>query len=231
MAARRDPLAAAIGRRVVGAACRRSLRRDVDLRVEGLEHVPRTGPVLLAARHFHHLYDGCALTVTLARPVQILVALDWTRPGPQRRLLERACGVLGWPTILRVDAPANRPRPDEATRYLRRATRDGIDLLRSGRVLLVFPEGYPNVDPHPTPKADEDAFLPFQPGFVRFAAMAERDGRTRVPIVPTGFAYERGPRWRATLRFGPPCSLAPGMEPAALARVVEARVRDLSRPG
>ena len=32
--------------------------------------------------------------------------------------------------------------------------------------VLMFPEGYPNIDPHPTPKPDLDALLPFQPGFI-----------------------------------------------------------------
>ena len=66
------------------------------------------------------------------------------------------------------------------------ATRECVGLLRGGQVLLVFPEGYPNIDPSFTPKLDDGAFLPFEPGFLRFVALAEQDGITRVPIVPVG---------------------------------------------
>ena len=37
--------------------------RRVDLQVEGLDHIPATGPVMIAARHYHHLYDGPALII------------------------------------------------------------------------------------------------------------------------------------------------------------------------
>jgi 1-acyl-sn-glycerol-3-phosphate acyltransferase len=228
VAAIADPVGA-VGRRVVSGYCRRALRRDVDLHVDGLEHVPPSGPAILAARHVHHLYDGCALVTTIPRPVAIMVALDWVRPGPQRQAMTWACAALGWPTIFRSDSPA-ATEGAERSRLLRRATRDAVALLRAGQLLLVFPEGYPNVDPHPTPKPDLDAFLPFRPGFVRLAALAERDGRTRVPIVPVGFSYQRGSRWSVTLRFDPPRYLDQEMAPADLARLVEERVRELSRP-
>lgn len=228
MAATAEPVAAAIGRRFIGTYCRRALRRQADLHVEGLHHLPSTGPVLLAARHVHHLLDGCALVTTIQRPVHIVVALDWTKSGRDRRVMSLACGSLRWPTVLRHDSPAPVD-PREAVRLLRRASRDAVTLLRDGRVLLVFPEGYPNVDPHPTPKPDLDAFLPFRPGFVRLAALAERDGRTRVAIVPTGFTYERGDTgWRMTLRFDPPRYLERSRNHAAFARDIEARVRVLS---
>ena len=54
-------------------------RRKVKLEVEGLENVPRSGPVLIVARHFHHLYDGCVLMKTVPRRLHIFVALDWVQ--------------------------------------------------------------------------------------------------------------------------------------------------------
>jgi len=225
-----DPVGA-VGRRYITGYCRRALRREVDLHVEGLEQVPRTGPVLIAARHVHHLFDGCALWTVVPRRVHLVVALDWVRPGRDRRLMTWATAALRWPSVIRPDAPSGVD-PTEASGFLRRAGRDAVGLLRDGGLLVVFPEGYPNVDQHPTPKRGLDDMLPFQPGFVRFAALAQRDGRTRVAIVPTGFRYERGEgdrdRWRVALRFGPPRFLERGADPTALAREIEARVRDLS---
>ena len=214
--------------RSLRAASKAVVRRQLDLRVEGFDHVPRSGPVIVAARHFHHLFDGCAMLATIPRPVHILVGLDWVRSAPAKMAMERACRAAGWPVVLRRDGAAPVDNLD-AARALRRAMTDTIALLNDGRVVLVFPEGYPNIDPGFTPKPDDSAFLPFQPGAVRLATLAAAKG-IRVPIVPAGFAYERGERWRVTLRFGEPLAVERrDQEPTALA-ALEARVRTLSAP-
>jgi putative membrane protein len=103
-------------------------------------------------------------------------------------------------------------------------------LLRAGEVLVIFPEGHPNLDPHPTPKADLDAFLPFQPGFIRMAERAQKDGHTRVAIVPTGLAYtrEQGNTWLVRVSFGPALFLEDFASSNELLHTVEERVQALS---
>ena len=54
--------------RAMRQGCRRLAARRLELTVQGLEHVPPAGPALIAARHFHHLYDGCALLAAIPRP-------------------------------------------------------------------------------------------------------------------------------------------------------------------
>lgn len=227
-----DVVAAAVGQRAIGALCRRSLRRDAVLTIEGLEHLPPSGPTMLVARHVHHLFDGCALWTTLPRPFRILVAVDWAEQGPTRRLLDWGCRTMGWPTVLRADAPAG-PAATDAARLLRRATKETVALLRAGEAVLVFPEGYPTIDPNPAPRRGLDEMLPFRPGFARLAALAEKDGRTRVAVVPIGFAYAGGPPWAIATRLGEPQRLGEGERPEAFAARVEDRVRRLSglRPG
>ena len=217
----------------IRAACRLLLRR-IELRVEGVENVPATGPVVIAARHFHHLYDGCALIAVVPRRLHILVTLDWVNDPLKRGLMSRACHTAGWPVVPRFEDqrhPRDRvtaaPVAAEVSQ-LRSAARECVTLLRAGQPLLVFPEGYPNVDPGYTPKRDDDAFLPFRPGFLRFVAMAERDGLTRVPIVPVGLEYRRGDRWNLIVRFGPPIMLAPGVAAAEQVLAIENQVRLLS---
>src|SRR5690606_10460695 len=119
--------------------------------------------------------------------------------------------------------------PAERRRYLHRAVTETVDLLRAGEVVVVFPEAYPNVDPTYTPKT-ADGFLPFRSGFAALAALAERDGRTRVPIIPAGLAYRPGERWALTLRFGPPPFVADWPDRGALVGPVEEQVRHLPRP-
>jgi 1-acyl-sn-glycerol-3-phosphate acyltransferase len=175
-----------------------------SVRVEGLENIPATGPVMLVARHFHHLLDGAVIVRYVPRPVHIVVGLDWTANASERAWMERACRAVHWPIVLRPATLGERAgyARHEFTRYMRAALRDTTALLRAGRVVLTFPEGYPNVDPAFTRKANDDAFLPFAPGYQRMIALAERDAAVRVAVVPVGFHYTRGKRWSIAARFG-----------------------------
>lgn len=230
-------LVATIGGEILRRGARILVARRLDLRVEGLEQLPLSGPALIAARHYHHLYDGAALVAVAPRPMHIFVALDWVRGRLTRRVMETLCGTAGWPVVLRADGPALQQggsayRAGERGIVLRRALRDTTHLLRAGRVLVVFPEAYPNVDPGYTLKRGDDAFLPFDPGFVRLVEIAQRGRRTHIPIVPVGLHYERGhgrgARWRVTLRFGSPLMVDKTTDRAAFAREVERSVRQLS---
>ena len=211
------------------AACRAAMRQ-VDLNVEGLEHLPATGPAVIAARHYHHFYDGAALLTVAPRPLRVLVTLDWLENPVGQRMMREACRAAGWPVVPRHNRSQSSSRlPPPASRAaLLSATRKSVALLRAGRMLLIFPEGYPTIDPGYTPKTRDDEVLPFQPGFLRLAALAERDGRGHVPIVPAGLEYSRGDRLAITVRFAPPTPGIPGASLFEQAQTVEAIVRQRS---
>lgn len=215
--------------RVIRAGAR-LLARRVDLTFEGRRFVPRDGPVLIVARHYHHLYDACALLDIVPRPLRFLVALDWARGRGVRRGMELLCRAAGWPVVLRGERLAegrSAYAARESLMYTRRGLAQAAHLLRRGQALAIFPEAYPNIDPIYTPKRG-DEFLPFRPGFARIVELAERGG-AGVPVVPAGFHYERDQRWRVLLRFGPPCYRADAPDRAAFVRSVEQAVRALSR--
>jgi putative membrane protein len=174
--------------------------------VEGLENVPTAGPVLLVARHVHHLLDGAVLVRYVPRPVHIVVALDWAADANQRRWMERACRAARYPVVLRPATLGHRGgfAAHELLRYTRSGIRDAVALLCEEHVVAIFPEGYPNVDPTFARKLDDDEMLPFGRGFERIAALAERTNGARVAIVPVGFRYVRGRRWSIRVRFGVP---------------------------
>ena len=212
-------------------------RRKIDPHAEGLEYIPRSGPVLIAARHFHYFYDGYILVRSIPRRLHTIVALDWLQSRRLRLVIELACALPDWPVILRSEQFRAHEEdeqwaytPVEARQYLRQVTLATVRLLRSGELLVIFPEGYPNIDPHPTPKPDLDAFLPFRPGFAKMAELAERDGHTRVAIIPAGLSYtqEQGKRWHATVRFGPALFLSDFASTEQLLHAVEERVHALS---
>ncbi|MGI8484015.1 MAG: 1-acyl-sn-glycerol-3-phosphate acyltransferase [Thermomicrobiales bacterium] len=212
--------------RFLNVASKAFVKQRLDLQVEGLEHVPKTGPVLIAARHFHHLYDGCAVIATVPRPCHVLVALDWVSNKPGRAAMEGVCRAARWPIVVRPGGPG-AAGPAKAAAAFRAAARDCLDLWREQRILLVFPEGYPNVDPGYTPKLNEEEFLPFQIGYLRLVELAQRQGM-QVPIVPAGLSYERGIRWQVKLRFGTPVFIDTYPRKVDAAREIEAQVGKLS---
>jgi putative membrane protein len=211
------------------------LKRHTSLSVEGVQHLPPTGPTLIVAHHVHHLYDGCTLLSVIPRRLHILVALDWVDKRWSRALMEFACGLVEWPMILRTDRlerlvseQRSAYSLDEAPRYLRHAFTEAVHLLRCGEVLVVFPEGYPTIDPLPTPKKDQEGFLPFRAGFAHMVEMAERDGKTHVAIIPAGLSYVQQERWQVTLRFGSALFRQDFRERSQWIQTVEQRVRELS---
>jgi putative membrane protein len=214
-------------------------RRKVNLEVEGLENVPRTGPVMIVARHFHHLYDGCVLMRAVPRRLHIFVALDWVQKRWLRSLMESACALVDWPIILRAEQLSENAAShakitskaysfNESRVYLRHAMENSVRLLRNGEALVVFPEAYPDVDPHDTPKVETLTFLPFRQGFARLVEIAERDEQTQIAIVPVGLSYMERGLWHITLRFGPALARSNYDNTAHLVQDVEKRVRELS---
>jgi len=202
-------------------AARSLAAQALDLHVVGLEHLPADGPAILVARHYHHLYDAVAIVATVPRDVHILVALDWLGAGARLRLMRWLTRAARWPGVW---------RSGPAWRLNREGYRQSLRLLSEGRLLLVFPEGYPSIDPAGSRKSDAEAFLPFDTGFL---GLTER-ARGQVPIVPVGLGYAVRPTggWTVWLRFGQAMQFdagAPAQRRARLA-AVEARVRQLSMP-
>ena len=207
------------------AAGKRTVAKDLQLTVQGCDHLPPDGPVLLVARHYHHLYDGCAVLATIPRQVRVVVGLDWIERPIALRGMQAACRAAGWPVVYRNPSESDRARWLPA---LREAMQQSIQILKDGKLLLVFPEGYPTIDPHPTPKTRDDEILPFQSGFVRIARDAHGSG---IPLstIPLGFHYEEADgRWRVAMRFGAPLDLDFNDPPQHIAKRVRAIVEQLS---
>jgi 1-acyl-sn-glycerol-3-phosphate acyltransferase len=212
----------------------------VAIAVTGLEHIPADGPVLLVARHYHYLFDGVVLLVSIPRPIHILVTLDWVKNSYALRLLTLATTMARWPVVLRSGAARTCAtgrwtwrekliRAGAVRRYQRSALDDSVALLTEGRVLAVFPEGYPNIDRHYTPKTKPEEVLPFKAGFAAIAAAAERRQGSRVAIVPCGFGYTRNGSWTARLNIGRAVYLEDFGSRQLLVSYMEQRVAELSR--
>lgn len=135
------------------------LDRFFGFRVTGLEHLPRSGPFIVAANHANYL-DGVVLASALPRKIVFLVMPRVYRATPLHPFFHRHVGSI----------PIELVRPDPGA--IRRALR----LLEAGGVVGIFPEG---------PFGRSGRLVRGQPGV---ALVALRAGVPVVPAAITGTA-------------------------------------------
>jgi len=119
---RDDPTRETIPLAVVRRSVAYLLRAIFRLRVRGLEHLPASGPALLAGNHTGFL-DGPIVFMMLPRPAMFLVKSE-LYSGPWAKVLSFARQI-----------PIRRGAPD------RTALTRALGVLEAGGVLGVFPEG------------------------------------------------------------------------------------------
>ena len=168
------------------------------IEVTGAEHVPRTGPVLLAANHANSLIDPVIVGFAAARPVRFFAKaplFDTPGLGP----LMRALGML----------PAFRGQDDSAqVRRNLESLNVGAQALARGEAVGIFPEG----KSHDSVKLEQ-----IRSGAARMAVQAvtqENAGRgsvaDRLELVPVGINYQRKQLFRSAIwvRIGRPIHVA-----------------------
>jgi len=122
----------------------------------GAEHIPRSGPAIIAANH-QSFYDPIIISLTVNRRV-IYLAWEKYMRYPLLGFLMRGFGAIG------VDV--NRPGPSAYGRM--------VNALRQGSLCGVFPEGGRTTDGLPEPP---------QPGI---AALVLRTGAPVIPVTILG---------------------------------------------
>ena len=192
-------------RPAVAAACRAvgsGLARALfAVRLEGTEHVPRTGPVLLAGNHSGFL-DGPLLFLLAPRRTAVLAKSE-IFVGPWPRL-------WAWLDVV----PVQRGTAD------RSALRAGLAVLQRGGALAVFPEG----------TRGSGRLESVTPGLA-WLALRSGAQVVPVALSGTAEALPRGtwrPRLRApvVLRFGSPVTVDAVGDPRAR-RTVDAAAEQL----
>lgn len=142
------------------------------LRAYERKNVPRSGPVILAPNHVSY-FDPAIIGTALWRKVNY---------AAKRELFERP--VFGWWLRSVQSFPISRDIMD------RQALRTALDLLKKGRIVLMFPEGT---------RGDGKQLLGPRPGIGMLAYMS------KAPVVPV---YIKGtdevyPKHARMFRFRP----------------------------
>ncbi|WP_116246602.1 1-acyl-sn-glycerol-3-phosphate acyltransferase [Nocardiopsis sp. FIRDI 009] len=161
-------------------------------RVEGVHHIPARGPVILAANHLA-LIDPLFVGVACPRPVRFIAKQELFDEGTlPRRAFTRALRAIGQ---LSVDR-----RPGQSAQE---AMENSLDVLRSGEVFGIFPEGT---------RSPDGRLYRGQTGLAWLALT------TGAPVVPVALAGterilpggRRIPSFnRVGVRFGEPVDLSP----------------------
>ncbi|MFI1605929.1 lysophospholipid acyltransferase family protein [Streptomyces griseofuscus] len=166
-------------------------------RIEGLDHVPATGPAIIAGNHLS-FSDHFLMPAILKRRITFLAKAEYfTGPGVKGRLTAfffRSAGQI----------PVDRSGKEAG----QAAIREGLRVLDKGELLGIYPEGTRSHDGR------------LYKGKVGVAVMALRAG---VPVIPCAMigTFEAQPPGRAlprvrpvTIRFGKPLDFSrfAGME-------------------
>jgi len=132
------------------------LRGWFGFRVDGAEHEPATGPVVVVSNHLSDL-DPLIVGSALRRRVGFMAKQELFK-APAVRWWVSACGAF----------PVRRGEPD------RQALRTAIRLLEAGGVLVMFPEGT---------RGTTRELRPPEPGA---ALLALRTGAAVLPVAVIG---------------------------------------------
>jgi glycerol-3-phosphate O-acyltransferase / dihydroxyacetone phosphate acyltransferase len=163
--------------------------RSVEL--DGGDRVPRSGPVVLVANHTNGLVDGLLLIATLDRYPRFLGKATLFRIPPLWPFLKLA-GVI--PVYRTIDAVAGDGNVS--------AFATSRDVLASGRMIAVFPEGISH---------DELSLQPLKTGAARIALEGAHDeGIEGIAVIAVGLTYDAKARFRsrALVRVAPPTDVA-----------------------
>lgn len=176
------------GYRILQTVLLRFFRAFYLFEVKGLEHLPASGPLIVAANHIN-VFDALMIAACVPRRTRF-VAWNRTFTLPVIGWFMRACGCI----------PVDREKPDTA------AFKESLRWLAGGNVLGIFPEGKYTTDGH---------LMPVKQGAARIALAA---GATVVPATITGAyrswpssgpAKKMLPRpWKVSLKFHPPLHTA-----------------------
>ncbi|MEL7061187.1 MAG: lysophospholipid acyltransferase family protein [Acidobacteriota bacterium] len=190
-----------------------------SVEVEGVERVPRRGPVVFVANHANGLVDPALLMAFLPRRPRFLAKSTLWKIAPLRPILGWAAAI---PVYRQQDRGVDRSKNADSLRRCR-------EVLRAGGAVALFPEGRAHDDP---------ALGMLKTGVARIVLEAEREAaasgeRLGIAIVPVGLSFDDKTRFRsrALVEIGNPFDATPELALAKAddrqaVRVLTERIRE-----
>ena len=179
-----------------------------QIEVVGLEHVPRTGPVLFAGNHPNSLIDPILIITTCGRKVHF-AAKDTLFKGRLMRAVLRGLGAV---PIKRRDDHDGAPRDSQPSTGAPGANAAAVPpmfaVLGEGGAIGIFPEGLSH---------DESQLARLKTGAARLALGGAQRTSQPVRIVPCGMTFIHPKRFRSRVlvQFGPPLEVTPARDNTA----------------
>jgi 1-acyl-sn-glycerol-3-phosphate acyltransferase len=140
--------------------------------VEGLENIPKSGPVIFAANHPNSFFDGVVLALTQKRKLHFLTRSDVFK----RKLVAKLLNSIGLIPIYRSrDSGSDISKNNEVFRNV-------FEIFDKGGCVIIFSEGTSRLDR----KID-----PLKKGTARLALQysAIHNLKKKVTVIPTGINY------------------------------------------
>lgn len=164
-----------------------------EIRIEGAECIPGSGPMLVAVNHPNALVDSLIAGCVVPRRLRF-TAKATLMENPGVALVFRMLGVVP----LRRAADRSGSAREDALRN-NAAFDEIVSALHAGGSVLIFPEG----------KSNGDGLHPLRTGLARIALEARRSGVSGLNILPIGLNFEDkgAPGSRVIAQVGEPINV------------------------
>jgi 1-acyl-sn-glycerol-3-phosphate acyltransferase len=154
--------------------------------------IPETGPVIIAPRHYHGDYDPVLFYSVIKRKIFFLGATDWMKKGAEVKVNKFIFKKIGVVPVTRPDSkfvePTKGIRPAEG---MKDSFESIVRLLMLDQAVVIFPEGWPNIDAHWTKKKIDSGVEDIKAGLFHFVDYVQKRRNIRIPIIPVGVRYEK----------------------------------------
>jgi 1-acyl-sn-glycerol-3-phosphate acyltransferase len=145
-----------------------------EIRVEGSERIPLTGPLLVAVNHPNAMVDSLVAGWIVPRPLRMTAKATLLK-NPFVAFMFKLLGVV--PLRRASDSSGNSL---EDVKRNQDAFLEIIGVLRGNGAVLIFPEG----------RSNSDELMPLKTGLARMALDAKRDGVRGLTILAIGLNFE-----------------------------------------